>query len=177
MISRLLIDAFFAALAGMGFAIAFNPRIKLLLLAGVFAGTGHALRLWLMVGCDVNICLATVAGAFVIGLLGFLAGRIIGCPAEIFTFPAVLPMIPGLYAYKTIWYASKFLEENAASELSEKYLHELLHYGLLSSSVMLAIVLGAAMSVFIDTLSSRIEYRNAFETLRRHSRRNRLESK
>ena len=58
-----------------------------------------------------------------------------------------------------------------------KYLHELLHYGLLSSSVMLAIVLGAAMSVFIDTLSSRIEHRNAFETLRRHSRRNRLESK
>ena len=177
MISRLLIDAFFAALAGMGFAIAFNPRIKLLLLAGVFAGTGHALRLWLMVGCDVNICLATVAGAFVIGLLGFLAGRIIGCPAEIFTFPAVLPMIPGLYAYKTIWYASKFLEENTASELSEKYLHELLHYGLLSSSVMLAIVLGAAMSVFIDTLSSRIEHRNAFETLRTHSRRKRLESK
>ena len=52
-----------------------------------------------------------------------------------------------------------------------------MHYGLLSSSVMLAIVLGAAMSVFIDTLSSRIEHRNAFETLRRHSRRNRLESK
>lgn len=167
MTAELLSDAAFAAAAGMGFGIAFNPPKGKLFLAGLFAAAGHSLRLWLMIGCGMNICPATLLGAFTIGVLGFLAGRISGCPSEIFTFPALLPMIPGLYAYKTILSAIKFLSEPPGSELSAKCLSEFFFNGITSASIMLAIVIGAAASVFIDTLSGRIENRKILAGLRR----------
>lgn len=140
---------------------------KKLLLAGLFAAVGHSLRLWLMLGCGMNICPATLIGAFAIGILGFLAGRISGCPSEIFTFPALLPMIPGLYAYKAVLAAIKFLSESPGSELSGKCLSEFFFNAITSAAIMLAIVIGAAASVFIDTLSARIENRKMLAGLRR----------
>lgn len=167
MTAVLLSDAAFAAAAGIGFGIAFNPPKGKLLLAGLFAAAGHPLRLWLMLGCGMNICPATLIGAFEIGILGFLAGRISGCPSEIFTFPALLPMIPGLYAYKTVLAAIKFLSESPGSELSGKCLSEFFFNAITSTAIMLAIVIGAAASVFIDTLSARIENRKMLAGLRR----------
>ena len=70
MTAVLLSDAAFAAAAGIGFGIAFNPPKGKLLLAGLFAAAGHSLRLWLMLGCGMNICPATLIGAFAIGILG-----------------------------------------------------------------------------------------------------------
>ncbi|PWL66454.1 MAG: hypothetical protein DBY30_04985 [Verrucomicrobia bacterium] len=168
-IAVLLSDAAFAAAAGIGFGIAFNPPKGKLLLAGLFAAVGHSLRLWLMLGCGMNICPATLIGAFAIGILGFLAGRISGCPSEIFTFPALLPMIPGLYAYKAVLAAIKFLSESPGSELSGKCLSEFFFNAITSTAIMLAIVIGAAASVFIDTLSARIENRKMLAGLGRGS--------
>ena len=65
---------------------------------------------------SVNIFVATLVSAFFIGILGFLMGRIEGCPSEIFTFPAVLPMIPGIYAYETFLSVIKFLSENGEAD-------------------------------------------------------------
>lgn len=166
MIESLLTDALFAAFAGMGFGIAFNPHFKKLLIAGLLAAIGHSFRLWLMTGCSVNICAATFAGALLIGIGGFIAGRILGCPSEVFTFPAVLPMIPGLFAYKTILSAIKFIETNTTGSPSTGYLTDFLSNGIISSSIMFAIVLGASVSVFVDTLSSRIENRKMLSGIR-----------
>lgn len=38
----------------------------------------------------------------------FLPG-LIHCPAEVFSFPSLLPMIPGMYAYKTILALIRFM--------------------------------------------------------------------
>lgn len=76
-------------------------------------------------------------------------------------------MIPGLYAYKTILSAIKFLSEPPGSELSAKRLSEFFFNGITSASIMLAIAIGAAASVFIDTPSGRIENRKILAGLRR----------
>ncbi len=159
MIQSLLINAFFAAIAGIGFGIAFNPPKKMLLMSGLFSAIGHTFRLWLMNGCDMNICAATFLAAAVIGVLGFIAGRISGSPSEVYTFPAVLPMIPGIYAYRTLLAVVKFFSEPVDSELSTRFLQEFLSNGLIAISVMLAIVLGVAASAFTDNLSDKIENR------------------
>ena len=166
MIERLLTDALFAAFAGMGFGKAFNPHFKKLLIAGLLAAVGHSFRLWLMTGCSVNICAATFAGALLIGTGGFVAGRILGCPSEVFTFPAVLPMIPGLFAYKTILSAIKFIGANSSGTPTGTHLEDFLSNGIVSASIMFAIVLGASVSVFVDTLSSRIENRKMLSNIK-----------
>ena len=117
MITKIIIDYIFSAIAGMGFGIVFNPPFKVLIFSGLFAGAGHSLRLLLMAQYSVNIFVATLVSAFFIGILGFLMGRIEGCPSEIFTFPAVLPMIPGIYAYETFLSVIKFLSENGESKM------------------------------------------------------------
>jgi len=159
MIYKLIIDYFFAAIAGMGFGIVFNPPVKFLFISGIFAGLGHSLRLFLMGYYSINVFAATLAAAFVVGIFGFAAGRINGCPAEVLTFPAVLPMIPGIYAYETFLSGIKFLSENMNTETAEKHLTAVLSNGITASSIMVAIVLGASASVFIDTLSSNVKTR------------------
>lgn len=159
MITKIIIDYIFSSIAGMGFGIVFNPPFKVLLFSGLFAGAGHSLRLLLMAQYSVNIFVATLVSAFFIGILGFLMGRIDGCPSEIFTFPAVLPMIPGIYAYETFLSVIKFLSESGESKMREEYLMAVMSNGITASSILVAIVLGASASVFIDTLSSNIKNR------------------
>lgn len=74
MITKIIIDYIFSAIAGMGFGIVFNPPFKVLLFSGLFAGAGHSLRLLLMAQYSVNIFVATLVSAFFIGILGFLMG-------------------------------------------------------------------------------------------------------
>ena len=159
MIVKLIIDYIFSAIAGIGFGIVFNPPFKVLLLSGLFAGAGHSLRLLLMEQYSVNIFVATLICACFIGILGFFMGRIDGCPSEIFTFPAVLPMIPGIYAYETFLSVIKFLFEAVGSSMREEYLMAVMSNGIIASSILVAIVLGASASVFLDTLSNRIKKR------------------
>ena len=78
-------------------------------------------------------------------------------------------MIPGLYAYKAVLAAIKFLSESPGSELSGKCLSEFFFNAITSTAIMLAIVIGAAASVFIDTLSARIENRKMLAGLGRGS--------
>lgn len=159
MILKLAIDYVFASIAGMGFGVVFNPPPKFLVLSGIFAGLGHSLRLFLTAQCSFNIFAATLLASFVVGIFGFLAGRLNGCPAELFTFPAVLPMIPGVYAYETFLSGIKFLSETLGNEAAEKHLTAVLSNGIMASSIVVAIVLGASASVFIDTLSSSVKKR------------------
>ena len=39
----------------------------------------------------------------------FIAKRVY-CPAEVFAFPSLLPMIPGMYAYKTVLFLMQFFQ-------------------------------------------------------------------
>ena len=95
-------DGLLAAVAGIGFGAISNPPRMALKYCGLIAAFGHMTRYCMINLGGMHIVPASLAGAFVVGLLAIICAKRVKCPPETFAFPALLPMIPGIYAYKTI---------------------------------------------------------------------------
>lgn len=100
MILDILKDALLAAIAAIGFgAISRIPR-RAYLLCGIIAAIGHSSRFLLMQPeAALHILPATALAALIIGSLAVFVSPWAKTPAEAYLFPALLPMIPGIYAY------------------------------------------------------------------------------
>ncbi len=97
----LLEDAFWSAIAATGFAILFNVPPRALPGCALAAACGHALRSWVMqLGLPIEP--ATLLAATTIGFLGFWFARKFQSPTAIFTVPAVIPMVPGTFAFRAM---------------------------------------------------------------------------
>lgn len=94
-------DGFWAALAAVGFAILFNVPRRTLPGCALAAAAGHALRTVLLrTGLDIEV--ATLAGATLIGFLGMAFARRWRTPSMIFTISAAVTLVPGVAAYQTM---------------------------------------------------------------------------
>jgi len=103
--SNLFADAFWAAVAAFGFAVLFNVPYRTLIGCAACGALGHASRTFLinsgLPGVD-HIITATLIGATVVGILGFLLARRYLMPTIIFTVSGVIPMFPGIFAYRAM---------------------------------------------------------------------------
>ena len=103
MCAEIFQDAFFAAVAAVGFASISNPPRRAYPYCAFLAAVGHSLRYVLMLpAVGVHIIPAGTLAAFVVGMLAVWVTPRSKCPAETCFFPALLPMIPGVYAYRTV---------------------------------------------------------------------------
>jgi uncharacterized membrane protein YjjB (DUF3815 family) len=98
---KLLEDALWSALAAVGFAMLFNVPRPLLVGCLLTGATGHALRTVLMT-FGFTIEAATLAAATLVGFLGLALSRRWRCPTAIFTITGAIPMVPGVFAYRTM---------------------------------------------------------------------------
>ncbi len=155
-----LIDGAFAAIAGFGFAFACNPPIKALLLSALLAAIAHGSRFYLL--HFIGIASATFIAAFFIGLLGLIFAKKVKCPMEIIAFPALLPMIPGMYAYRTILSIASFANEN---ELENQYklLIEITNNLMTTISVAFALAVGISITLIIFYEQSLMMTRRSFK--------------
>lgn len=97
----LLDDMFFAVIPAVGFALVFNVPPKALKYCALLGALGHVTRTILMHN-DVPIVFATLVGAALIGFIGVhLSHRYLAHP-KVFTVAAIIPMIPGVQAYKAM---------------------------------------------------------------------------
>ena len=85
------------------------------------------------------------------------------CPATVLYIPALLPMIPGMYAYRTVFSLIKFLQSSNNDNEAIHYLLEIFKNGITTASVLFALAVGATIPIFIF-------YKRAF-TMTRASRR------
>lgn len=155
MINAMLLDAFFAAIAAAGFGAISTPPVHTLVWSGIFSAVGHSFRFYLINALGYDLVSSTLAGSFLIGILSLIAAKLYKMPAETFSFPALLPMIPGLVGYKAFLAIIKFLRETDVT-LEETYLTEFFSDTLRACSALTAIVLGAFLSVFVDSYSMRL---------------------
>lgn len=151
---QLLLNAICAALAGMGFGAISNPPKRLIFVAGLLAAVGHTLRYFLMAEFGIDIASATLIGAFVIGCGAYVAGQLSGSPSEVFSFPALLPFVPGLKAYYAVLALLRLLRCGGEGTEVRQYIYDFFANALVAGFVLVALVVGASLSVFIDTLSS-----------------------
>ncbi|MDP4276454.1 MAG: threonine/serine exporter family protein [Bacteroidota bacterium] len=148
--SGLFWDGLFAAIAAVGFAIISNPPRKTLLISAVLAAVGHSTRYLLMnlPFFETNIASASFVAALLIGCLALPFAHWVKVPVEVFTFPSLLPMIPGVFAYRSIQSLAKFLGSSDSAD-SQQYINLFFFNGLTTVFVLAALVVGIAIPFFI----------------------------
>jgi uncharacterized membrane protein YjjB (DUF3815 family) len=97
----LIKDAFWSGVASLAFAVMFNVPVRTLGACALGGAVGYLIRTILMEG-GIGIEGATLAGATVVGFMGEMFARRWSAPASVFTVPAVIPMLPGTFAYNTM---------------------------------------------------------------------------
>jgi len=143
----MLVDGILAAIAAIGFAVLSNPPRKAVLVSAFLAAIGHSLRFFL-IQSGMEISLASLTAATAIGLLSIVFARLIHCPAEVFAFPSLLPMIPGMYAYRTILSLIKFIQ-SPDSNLNQGYFMDFFQNGITTIFILFALVVGAALPILL----------------------------
>lgn len=150
-------DAFFGAVAGVGFASISNPPRNAYPYCAVISGTGHAVRFILMNNGahPESLIVAGFVAALVVGFMAVGLANKAKCPPETFSFPSLLPMIPGMYAYRTVE-AMVMCLSTQDEELFGHYLYLCTSNGFTCVFDILGMVLGVTMPIFI---LKRISYR------------------
>lgn len=144
----ILEDCFFAAIAAIGFGSISNVPYRAFGGCAILAAAGHGTRTLLMGTFDWPIIWASFAGGLVIGLLAVQLAPRWKAPAESMSFPALLPMIPGMYAYRTV--QGFLLSIQSAGE--SDFLHAiymLTYNGFVCSLIILMMFIGVTVPIFL----------------------------
>ena len=145
----ILLDGFFAAVAAVGFGAVSDPPMRAFPRIALLAAVGHALRFCLMNCAGMDIATASLCAATAIGFGSLWLGKAIRCPMTALYIPALLPMIPGMYAYKTVFSMIMFMQNIDNPAASGAYLLEIVRNGFVTFSVIFMLAAGAAAPIFL----------------------------
>ncbi|MBR3663903.1 MAG: threonine/serine exporter family protein [Desulfovibrio sp.] len=144
LLTTCLLDGLLACVVAVGFSVNFRPSRKILLAAAILAPIGHVSRLLLM-QVPFGIVSATMFASMAIALCSMPISRFWHIPAEMFIFPSLLPMVPGMHAYKTILGILQILNEKT----DPHFLSLVVYNGLTTLFVMGALVIGASLPLIV----------------------------
>ena len=139
---------FFAAIAALGFAAVGNPSPAAFRYAPLLAFFGNVIRFSLMQYAEVNIAVASFFAAIFIGFMAVGFAFYARYPIEVFAFPALLPMIPGQYAYRSLLAMIRFIE-TSSTQMQEQYLPMIISNAITALLTMFALGVGVAIPLFI----------------------------
>ena len=142
-------DGLFAAVAAMGFGSISGPPLRAFPYIAILAAAGHASRYCLMTFLGIDIVSASLVAAFIIGCGSVPFGKKVFCPMTVLYIPALLPMVPGTYAYKTVFSLIMFFQEISSPTKGNEYLQEMIFNGAVSFSVLFMLAVGATVPVFL----------------------------
>ena len=161
----MFIDGFFAAVAAIGFGAVSDPPLRAFPSIALLAAAGHALRFCLMTCAGFDIAAATLCASLLIGLGSLWLGGRIYCPTTVLSIPALLPMVPGIYAYKTVFSLIMFLQSLDRADEGMHYMQAFFLNATVSLSVIGLLAAGATLPIFVFN-------RRAFSMTRRKRQNN-----
>lgn len=141
-------DAFWSAMASVGFGVLFNVPPRVLAYAALVGAVGHSVRRALELA-GVGIEIGTLVGAVVVGFGGYYLGRRLGVPTTVLTIPGAIPLVPGAFAYRAM---IGLLQMTAATpESVTALLAEISLNGVKTGLILAALAIGiAAPSLLLD---------------------------
>ena len=145
----ILLDGLFAAVAAIGFGAISDPPMRAFPRIALLAAVGHALRYCLMNYADIDIASASLCAAMVIGFGSLWLGRGVRCPMTVLYIPALLPMVPGIYAYKTVFSLIMFLQSLNDPGQGMQYMQLFFLNATVSLSVIALLAAGATLPIFV----------------------------
>lgn len=147
-LSLFLWDGFLAAVAAVGFAAVSNPPKQSFVYVPILAAVGHMLRFGLMTYLNFEIAFATFLASIVIGFVCIPFAYRVRIPSEVFSFPALLPMIPGLYAYRSLLGVFNFMQATDEAVRAE-FIPIIFSNAITALMVMFALGIGVAIPIFL----------------------------
>jgi len=93
--------AFWCGWGALGFGILFNVPPRTLLAIWIGGALGGFLKFTLL-QLSVSVVLASFAGALAVGISSIPIAHFRHAPPMIFAIPSVIPLIPGVFAYRTM---------------------------------------------------------------------------
>lgn len=144
----ILLDGLWAGLAAMGFAAVSNPPRNSFLYVALISAIGHMLRFILIHNTNLDIAITSFFASLVIGTLGIFVGIRLRLPSEVFSFPALLPMVPGFYGYHALLGIMRFIQ---ATDKAAKMdlLPAILSNSIDAALIMLALGIGVSIPILI----------------------------
>ena len=137
----LLTKCAWASLAAIGFAILFTVPKRALWAVVLLAALAYGLReIALINGFDLVV--GSLAASCLIGLIGIQLAHWVHTPTTVFVIPAVIPMVPGVFAYRTMM---GLLEISRSSGASTEILLQTASNGLNTVFILLALAVGVSL--------------------------------
>ena len=138
--------------AALGFAILFNVPPRTLLVIWLLAAVGGLTKLMIL-QIGTGVILASLTGATVIGVLSIPAAHNKHAPPLVFAIPAVIPMIPGMLAYRMVLGLIKLADDPNITSYTQ-VLSETVNNGLKVLFVLMSLAVGVATPMLITRTSS-----------------------
>lgn len=135
-------DAFFSAVAAVGYVFLFNAPARLLAGCVACGLAGHALRTGLL-HLGLDMVAGSFFGALAVGLMARIFAVRTGAPPVAFAFPGVVAMIPGAFAFRAVSGCLQWVR--LQSETPVPVLAETLSLAVTALLMVLAIALGIAL--------------------------------
>lgn len=96
---EILIKSFWAGMAAIGFAILFNVPRRTIFPIWCLGAMGGLIKFTAM-NYDLGIVFASFLGAVGIAIVAIRMAHMRNSPPLVFSIPSVIPMVPGVFAYK-----------------------------------------------------------------------------
>lgn len=145
-IVELIEKSIWAGLAALGFAILFNVPVRTLFAIWALGALGGLIK---FTGLELgtNIILASLLGASAIGIVSISVAHNVHSPPLIFSIPAVIPMMPGAFAYRMML----GLIDITVGEVSDlnTTIIEVAQNGLKVTFILLSLAVGVAIPMLI----------------------------
>lgn len=140
-----IIDALFASVPAVGFAMVFNVPKKMLIYCAIGGAFAHSLR-FLLMNFGVHIEWATLIASSSMGFVGLYWSRKRLIPRPVFTVASIIPMIPGSFAFTTViglveintaGYSVEIMQIVAENGLKTLFILGALSFGLALPSILI----------------------------------------
>jgi len=135
--------------AALGFAVLFNVPQRALFIIWLIGAAGGLTKLLLM-HYHTDIVISSFAGATLVGILSVSAAHNKHAPPLVFSIPAVIPMVPGAFAYRMMLGLIKLSGTAVTSETYSLTLGETASNGLKTLFILMALAVGVAIPMLIS---------------------------
>lgn len=138
--------------AALGFAILFNVPGRTLVIIWLLAAMGGLTKI-IFLNYGVNVILSSFAGASLIGFASIPMAHYKHTPPLIFSIPALIPMVPGAFAYRTMLGLMN-LTVIPTNESYSQILNETVSNGFKTLFIVMTLAVGASIPMLVTRKSS-----------------------
>lgn len=134
-----------AGVAALGFGILFNIPRRTIFIVFLLGLCGGIVKFSMMGYVNAGVVLATLIAALMVGIVNVFCAHAIHTPPVVLVIPAVIPMVPGAFAYKAIIAFAKLAIGIASPEVISMAMEN----GIKTFFILLFIALGVSTPLLI----------------------------